>query len=122
MYLSRLLSGIAGGGAYIFVPLLVAEIAEDRYIVNVVSSVTFFKILCIFYRVRGTLGTIITVSANIGILFAFIAGDLISYASFPVYLMAMPVIFLLVFISFPESPIYLMMMNRNEVTYKIFYS
>lgn len=73
------------------------------------------------FRVRGSLGTIITVSANIGILMAFIAGDLISYATFPVYLIAMPVIFLLVFISFPESPIYLMMMNRPKVKYKIVY-
>lgn len=30
LYTARLLTGMAGGGAYLFVPLLVAEISEDR--------------------------------------------------------------------------------------------
>lgn len=30
LYWSRLLSGASGGAAYIFLPLLVAEIAEDK--------------------------------------------------------------------------------------------
>lgn len=30
LYAARFLTGIAGGGAYLFVPLLVSEIAEDR--------------------------------------------------------------------------------------------
>lgn len=30
LYWSRLMSGASGGGAYIFLPLLVAEISEDK--------------------------------------------------------------------------------------------
>lgn len=31
LYTARLMVGIAAGGAYLFVPLLVNEIAEDRW-------------------------------------------------------------------------------------------
>lgn len=90
-----MLSGIAGGGAYIFVPLLVAEIAEDR--------------------VRGQLGTIITVSCNIGILIAFIAGNFMPYFTFTYYMAGIPLVFLVIFIGFPESPTYLMMIDQPTV-------
>lgn len=67
------------------------------------------------HSVRGTLGTIITVSCNFGILLSFIAGHLLTYAELPYYLIAIPVLFLVLFVWFPESPIYLMMNNEPKV-------
>jgi len=32
LYLGRFLAGLSGGGAFVLVPLYVAEIAEDRYV------------------------------------------------------------------------------------------
>lgn len=72
------------------------------------------------YRVRGQLGTIITVSCNIGILFAFIAGNFLSYMTFTYCLIAIPVLFLVVFVGFPESPTYLMMIDEPKVRLYIY--
>lgn len=32
LYASRLLAGFVGGGVYVVIPLMVAEIAEDRFL------------------------------------------------------------------------------------------
>lgn len=93
--MARLLSGFAGSGVFIFIPLFVAEIAEDS--------------------VRGSLGSLLVLSCNIGILLAFILGNYLSYDSQPIILAFVPIIFFFLFSFFPESPQYLMKSGNEEV-------
>lgn len=67
------------------------------------------------YRVRGTLGTFITVSCNLGIVLGFLAANYMGYMTIPYVMMGIPVIFLGIFVWFPESPNYLMLINEPKV-------
>lgn len=94
LYAARMLCGFAGAGAFIFLPLFVAEISEDR--------------------VRGSLGSLLVLSCNIGILIAFTCGNYLNYTVQPVVLVALPILFFVTFSFFPESPQYLMKIGKEE--------
>lgn len=64
-------------------------------------------------RVRGSLGTLLVFSCNLGILIAFVVGHYVSYAVRPIVLIVFPSVFLLVFSQFPESPVYLLKRGRH---------
>lgn len=66
-------------------------------------------------RVRGQLGTVITVACNFGILLAFVLGNHLSYYTFAYCMIAIPAVFLLAFVMVPESPAYLMMIDEPKV-------
>lgn len=89
------MSGFAGSGAFILIPLFVAEIAEDS--------------------VRGSLGSLMMLNCNVGILFAFIVGNYLSYDTQHIILASVPIIFFITFSFFPESPQYLMKSGNEEV-------
>lgn len=95
LYASRLLSGFAGSGAFILMPLFVAEIAEDS--------------------VRGSLGSLLILNCNAGILLAFILGNYLSYDTQAIILACLPILFFITFSFFPESPMYLMKSGKEEV-------
>lgn len=67
-----------------------------------------------FYRIRGALGSIVTLTANSGILIGFLVGNYFSYEMVPKILLAFPVLFLVCFYFFPESPYYLMQKNKVQ--------
>lgn len=73
------------------------------------------------YRVRGTLGTIITVSCNFGVVLGFLAAIYLKYTIIPYVMMCIPVVFLVVFMWFPESPTYLMLINEPKVAGELLY-
>ncbi|XP_055375842.1 uncharacterized protein LOC129608384 [Condylostylus longicornis] len=81
---SRFLGGLAGGGAYVVVPLYVTEIAEDR--------------------VRGTLGSYLVCSVFLGVQISFILGWAVSYYLLPYLLMIIPIVFFALFVFLPETP------------------
>lgn len=89
------MGGFGGAGIFIFIPLFVAEISED----------------C----VRGSLGSLLVLSCNVGILIAFILGNYVTYCIQPIILASLPVLFFVVFAFFPESPQYLMKIGKEEV-------
>lgn len=95
------MGGFGGAGAFIILPLFVAEIAEDS--------------------VRGTLGSLLVLSCNIGILIAFILGNYLSYHIQAIILALVPVLFCIAFSFFPETPQYLMTMGKEEVKITNFY-
>lgn len=76
-------------------PVFISEIASDR--------------------VRGSLGSLLVFSCNIGILFAFVLGNYVSYIASPIILLAIPVAFLVSIVFFPESPQCLMKNGNEEV-------
>lgn len=92
---SRFLSGFSGGGAFVLIPQYIAETAEDR--------------------IRGTLSSMMVLSSNFGFIIVFCGNSYLSYAMLPRALISIPVIFFLVFNWFPETPPYLMKINKHEV-------
>lgn len=95
LYISRLLSGFSGGGAFAIIPSFVAEIASDS--------------------VRGLLGSSMIFVCNFGILFAFVFGAYCSYSTTPIFVICICVLFLCTFYFLPETPIALLKRDRIEV-------
>lgn len=72
---------------------------------------TFFR----GFRIRGALGSLVTLAGNVGVLFGFIAGNYLSYEAVPKVHLILPIIFLVFYFFFPESPWYLIKQNKLEV-------
>ncbi|KAG4074992.1 hypothetical protein HA402_014571 [Bradysia odoriphaga] len=100
LYASRLLVGIVGGGVYVIVPVIIAEVTEDR--------------------VRGMLTSILSLACNAGVLLAFVVGHFFDYTIVAQILLIVPIIYVLVVVPFPETPSYLLSMNRTEEAEKSF--
>lgn len=94
LYASRILSGISYGMAYTTMPMYLGEIASDA--------------------IRGSIGTLITVMAKLGILIAYAIGPYVSVKVLASILLVAPIIFILVFIWLPESPYYLVSKKKEE--------
>lgn len=92
---ARFLAGLAGGGAFVLIPLYLTEISEDN--------------------VRGTLGSTLLLSCNFGLLLSYIFGNYFNYSVVPIIYMAFPLIFLICFYFMPDTPKYLADNNRFEV-------
>lgn len=80
--------------AYTTMPMYLGEIASDA--------------------IRGSIGTLITVMAKLGILIAYAVGPYVSVKALASILLVAPIIFVAVFIWLPESPYYLMGKNKEE--------
>ncbi|CAD7088652.1 unnamed protein product [Hermetia illucens] len=91
---ARFLGGVSGGAAYVLIPLYVTEIAEDR--------------------VRGSLGACLVFSINIGMVLAFVSGNYVSYNVVPYMYTTLAIMHLIIFVFFPESPIYLMKLQKEK--------
>ncbi|XP_063702742.1 facilitated trehalose transporter Tret1-like [Culicoides brevitarsis] len=87
LYISRFLGGLAGGIAFVAVPIFIAEIAETE--------------------IRGFLGSMLVFAANFGIFFAYIAGAFLDFYSVPLVFLVLPIALLAGFIYLPETPSYL---------------
>lgn len=96
LYCARALSGFVGGGVFVMVPLFLSEIASDR--------------------VRGVLGSTLVLTANMGILLAFVLGNYCDYTMTPKVVIALTVLFVILFSFFPESPSFLMKQNQISVS------
>ncbi|KAJ8867315.1 hypothetical protein PR048_031116 [Dryococelus australis] len=94
LYLARVISGLALGGATVVSPIYSVEIAE--------------------VKVRGELGTYCEVMLCLGILYAFCAGSYLPYLWFNIACAVVPVIFIAAFFWVPESPMYLVQKRRFE--------
>ncbi|XP_037034110.1 facilitated trehalose transporter Tret1-like [Bradysia coprophila] len=100
LYASRLLVGIVGGGIYVIVPVIIAEVTEDR--------------------VRGMLTSILSLACNAGILLAFVVGHFFDYTIVAQILLILPIVYVLLVAPFPETPSYLMSIDRTEDAEKAF--
>lgn len=90
--MSKFLVGLGGGGAFILVPIYVTEISETK--------------------IRGFLGSTVMLSWNIGLLVAFIVGDYIYCMLTPFLYVAFNVLFYVMFVRLPDSPVYLAKKGR----------
>uniref|UniRef100_A0A182NGP0 Major facilitator superfamily (MFS) profile domain-containing protein n=1 Tax=Anopheles dirus TaxID=7168 RepID=A0A182NGP0_9DIPT len=92
LYVARILAGLGAAGVFLLVPMYITEIAEDR--------------------IRGTLGSFFILFLNIGTLVSFVMGSYLSYHLTAYILFSFPILFLALFLQFPETPQYLIRRNR----------
>lgn len=94
LFISRTLSGISYGMAYSATPMYLGEIASDS--------------------IRGSIGTLVTVMAKLGILLQYSIGPYISIKLMAWLSLSTPVLFFVIFIFLPESPYYLLSKQKND--------
>ncbi|XP_074111361.1 facilitated trehalose transporter Tret1 isoform X3 [Cotesia typhae] len=93
LYVARIIQGISVGMSYTANPMYVSEVADTN--------------------IRGALGTLIAVNVFTGSLLTCCIGPYVSYTTLGIVLLSIPIIFVVTFIWFPESPYYLAMKNRH---------
>ncbi|KAL7741773.1 hypothetical protein ACLKA6_000381 [Drosophila palustris] len=89
---ARFLGGMAGGGVFGVIPIYTAELAEDS--------------------VRGILGTFLVLSANVGVILAFVLGYYFDYATVAWIVASLSILFVVCFWFMPETPQHLI--NRQK--------
>lgn len=94
LFVGRFLAGLSAGGVFVLIPLYVAEISEDK--------------------IRGTLGSFFIFSINFGTLLTFIAGNYLEYKTVAYVMVALPIIFLIVFVFLPETPQFLIKCGKEK--------
>lgn len=77
----------------------------------------FVSYFYLFYilRVRGTLGSILTLFLNVGILLGFIAGNFLTFNQQAYVLLIIPCIYMCSVILLPETPFYLVKTDKMTV-------
>lgn len=98
MYLiiARILAGIGAGGFYAVTPSFVSDIANDN--------------------LRGTLGSTVVFSANLGMCVSFVFGAYIDYLTIPWLMLPPTFIFLAFFLKFPDTPTFLAKRKQLDVS------
>ncbi|CAG9570796.1 unnamed protein product [Danaus chrysippus] len=91
---ARAIVGFGVGGSYVVTPLYIKEISEDS--------------------IRGTLGSLVILSQNLGNLVVYILGEYVCYHATLWICLAVPLIHLLVFPAMPETPSYLLKSGKVE--------
>lgn len=93
LLIARLLSGIAGGGIFVVLPLYISEVAQDDK--------------------RGLFSTFLILNHGIGVLIGYIAGTYLSYFATPMVSLVLPIAFAASISFFPETPQYLLTHNKS---------
>ncbi|GAB0091272.1 TRET1 [Sergentomyia squamirostris] len=94
LYISRFLSGIAGGALFCVLPIYVSEISENS--------------------IRGILGFFVGNLVNIGILLGYVIGHYMHFNEYPYVVLGVLAIFVVAFALLPETPQYLLMKNKVD--------
>lgn len=94
LYIARFLTGIAEGALFTVLPMYLCEIADPR--------------------IRGVLGSSLSVAFIGGILLINCYGSYVSIYTGALISISIPLLFILTFTFMPESPYYFLMRSRNE--------
>uniref|UniRef100_A0A1B6FS48 Major facilitator superfamily (MFS) profile domain-containing protein n=1 Tax=Cuerna arida TaxID=1464854 RepID=A0A1B6FS48_9HEMI len=94
LYIARVIVGIATGASSAVAPMYVGEIAESS--------------------VRGSLGSFFQLMITVGILYVYVLGACVSYTILAIMCGLVPIAFVLMFFSAPETPVYLLQKNRRK--------
>ncbi|KAK9887171.1 hypothetical protein WA026_020625 [Henosepilachna vigintioctopunctata] len=94
IYLGRFLTGIAGGAFCIAAPMYTSEIAEKE--------------------IRGTLGSYFQLLLTVGILVANVLGVYANIKTFCIVCFCIPLVFGIVFLFQPETPVYSLKKGNEE--------
>lgn len=113
---SRFFTGFVGGIMFVVIPVMVAEVAEDRYMSPIqFDSMEFLIFLFSFHRSRGGLGVLLVLQGNAGSLLGFVIAHFLNYDLGLWLCLLFPALFLAMYSFMPETPSYLMKTNRMEV-------
>ncbi|XP_014609812.1 PREDICTED: facilitated trehalose transporter Tret1-like [Polistes canadensis] len=99
VYVARFIGGIGSGAACVLVPVYIGEIAQAS--------------------IRGTLGIIFPLLFSFGILFSYVMGAYLSYTIFNVSCCSVLIIFLVIIIFLPESPMWLVHKEKKSQAVKV---
>ncbi|CAH0717818.1 unnamed protein product, partial [Brenthis ino] len=91
---ARAIIGLGVSGSYVVTPLYIKEISEDS--------------------IRGTLGSLVVLSQNLGNLLVYILGEYLCYQATLWICLAVPLIHLLLFPAMPETPSFLLKSGKVE--------
>ncbi|XP_004518959.1 facilitated trehalose transporter Tret1 [Ceratitis capitata] len=94
LYVSRFLAGVTGGGTYVVIPIFIGEIAEPK--------------------IRGRLTSLFSLTLNSGIFIGYIITARVPYHFIPIFGIAIPVIYALSQIVFPETPMFLLQRGLDK--------
>ncbi|KAF5293483.1 hypothetical protein FQA39_LY02968 [Lamprigera yunnana] len=92
--LARFISGISSGGVSVISPIYIADIADDS--------------------LRGTLGTFFELLTFVGVIFVSTIGAYVRYVALTFVMGGVALMCGIVFLFFPESPTYLLKINKTE--------
>lgn len=91
---ARAIVGVGVSGVYVVTPLYIKEISEDS--------------------IRGTLGSLVVLSQNLGNFIVYIISEYLSYHAVLWVCVAVPLLHLLLFTTMPETPSYLLKCGKVE--------
>ncbi|CAG5055143.1 unnamed protein product [Parnassius apollo] len=94
LILARAIVGFGVSGSYVVTPLYIKEVSEDS--------------------IRGTLGSLVVLSQNLGNLLVYIAGEYLCYNTTLWMCLSVPLLHLLIFVIMPETPSYLLKSGKVE--------
>ena len=94
IFFARFLSGLWLGIVYTVVPIYLGEIAEPR--------------------IRGSLSTFFAIMTYVGVLFEYVVGPYVSYNVLAAASAGFCIIFIVLFFPMPESPYFLVKVNKME--------
>lgn len=94
IFVARFIAGLGGGGVCLVVPMYIGETSEDH--------------------IRGVLGSYFNLFLCFGILFSFVIGSYTGYFILGLVGVSFPILFLVLSIWLPETPIYSLTKNRPE--------
>lgn len=115
LYVARVIQGFVVAGTFSFGHLYLVEISSDRW----EKADTFclvFRQFPFFFSLRGTITSTLMLSANTGILVAF-AISFLGYSASPVFAITTTIIFVILFVMFPETPLFLVKQNKISVNF-----
>ncbi|XP_045505265.1 facilitated trehalose transporter Tret1-like [Colias croceus] len=92
--LSRIVGGLAAGGIFNVVPMYVKEISQDS--------------------IRGTLGSLLILSQNLGVLFMFIIGTYFDYYTVQWSIIGIPIVTAILMLKAPEAPAFLVKLGKMD--------
>uniref|UniRef100_A0A1B0DJJ1 Facilitated trehalose transporter Tret1 n=1 Tax=Phlebotomus papatasi TaxID=29031 RepID=A0A1B0DJJ1_PHLPP len=94
LYVSRIFTGMTSGMAYSAMSMYLGEISSNK--------------------IRGSIGTLLTVMAKFGVLYTYAIGPYISISMLAWMLLIWPALFILTFIWMPETPYFLLLKDRSK--------
>ncbi|BET03142.1 facilitated trehalose transporter Tret1-like [Nesidiocoris tenuis] len=93
LHIARFLAGTWSGTVSTVVPMYLAEISQPR--------------------IRGALSTLIQLMTNFGVVLEYLIGPVVSYGALAIFTGSIPLLFIILFATMPESPYWLLSKNRT---------
>lgn len=97
--------------------LYVSEVANDKYdiLVKPLKCYRLQHLLIVRLSIRGRMGMVCALFGDVGILIGYTTGYTMSYRTVPCICVILPIIFAIIFSSFPNTPQYYLSKGQVHV-------